>query len=106
MIKKQKTITNWGVWLGLVRKADTKFYWIDDTPMANGYTAWLTGKPDSVSQKCAHMYGTGGGAGKWDDVYCDNSPSYFTSSPVILCKKKKITKWLKSIRQRKIQNLV
>lgn len=89
LIKKQKTITNWGVWLGLVRKADTKFYWIDDTPMANGYTAWLTGKPDSVSQKCAHMYGTGGGAGKWDDVYCENSPSYFTSSPVILCKKKK-----------------
>ena len=89
MIKKQKTIPNWGVWLGLVRKADTKFYWIDDTPMANGYTAWLTGKPDSVSQKCAHMYGTGGGAGKWDDVYCDNSPSYFTSSPVILCKKNK-----------------
>ena len=73
--------------------------------MANGYTAWLTGKPDSVSQKCAHMYGTGGGAGKWDDVYCDNSPSYFTSSPVILCKKKK-TKWLTSIRQRKIQSLV
>ena len=31
LIKKQKAITNWGVWLGLVRKADTEFYWIDDT---------------------------------------------------------------------------
>ena len=44
--KKRETVRVWGVWLGLARKADTKFYWNDDTPMAklriHGLGYWRT----------------------------------------------------------------
>ena len=82
IIIKRKTVTVWGVWFGLARKADTRFYWNDDTPVAKGYTAWATGESNSVKEKCAHLYGTGNRAGNWNDILryqsnvLDECPSY------------------------------
>ena len=88
LLKKQKTITDWGVWLGFVRKADKKFYWIDDIPLAKGYTAWASGEPNNVSEKCGNMFGKGSRAGKWNDLSCDIVPGHLKYTPVTLCKKK------------------
>jgi len=89
LVKKQKTVTAWGAWLGFVRKADNKFYWIDDTPLARGYTAWTSGEPNSLSEKCGNMFGAGGSnAGKWNDLLCDVNPVHMKYAPVILCQKK------------------
>ena len=59
LVTKQSTVQNWGVWLGFVRQADNKLCWIDDTPMANGYTAWGTGEPNKVNERCGNMFGKG-----------------------------------------------
>ena len=88
LVIKQSTLHNWGVWLGFVRKADNKFYWIDGTAMANGYTAWGRGKPNNVGEKCGNMFGKGGRAGKWNDIPCSVVPDKLKYTPVILCKKK------------------
>ena len=85
---KQSTVQNWGVWLGSVRKADNKFYWIDGTAMANGYTAWGRGEPNNVGEKCGNMFGKGDRAGKWNDLLCSLAPDNLKYTPVILCKKK------------------
>ena len=88
LVKKQKTLKAWGAWLGSFRKADKKFYWIDDTPLSRGYTAWGRGEPSSVNEKCGHMFGTGSSAGKWNDIGCAVNPSSLKYAPVILCQKK------------------
>ena len=91
LLRKQKTITNWGVWLGFVRKADNKFYWIDDTPLAIGYRTWGSSQPDNDGgiEKGGNMFGRAGG--KWNDLTCDIDPSRdWKNAPVILCKKKQI----------------
>ena len=88
LVKKQKTFTAWGAWLGFVRKADKKFYWIDDTPLSRGYTAWARGEPGDVSEKCGNMFGAESRAGKWNDIHCDKNPKYLKFAPVILCQKK------------------
>ena len=93
LLKKQKTVTDLGVWLGFVRKADNEFYWIDDTPLAKGYTAWDSRQPDHVIEKCGNMFGTTnmGEEGKWNDATCYIDPAnHWKVAPVILCKKKQI----------------
>ena len=73
-----------GAWIGLHRKADNRFYWIDDTPLAGQYSAWARGQPDLLYEKCVHMYNVLGKLGKWNDLACSvNSPA-----PVVLCQKK------------------
>jgi len=88
LVKKQKTFTAWGAWLGYARKADNKIYWIDDTPLARGYTAWGRGEPSSLSEKCGNMFGAESRGGKWNDLSCDLSPAHLKYAPVILCQKK------------------
>ena len=94
LLKKQKTITDWGVWLGFVRKADNKFYWIDDTPLARGYTAWGSGEPNNAggNEKCGNMFGSRHRhGGKWNNLSCDLDPAnHWKVAPVILCKQKQI----------------
>ena len=88
LIKKQKTVTAWGAWLGSFRKADNRFYWIDDTPLAGGYTAWSSGEPNSpLNERCGHMFGHEHGS-EWNDTPCHLDPSYLNKAPVILCQKK------------------
>lgn len=89
LMKKQKTVTYLGVWLGLYRKADDKFYWVDDTPAEAGqYSAWAGGEANHVTGSCAHMYGNGNQQGKWNDVVCDLNQQVLSYSPVVLCQKK------------------
>ena len=79
-----------GAWLGFVRKADSKFYWIDDTPLARGYIAWGRAEPNNVNgnEECGNMFGTySGGPGKWNDLLCDMDPAQLKIAPVILCQK-------------------
>ena len=80
---KKETVPDWGVWLGLNRKADNMFYWIDGTPLAGQYSAWASGEPNYNSEKCVHMYNSV--LGKWNDISCNlGGPD----APVILCQKK------------------
>ena len=88
LLLKQKKVTLFGAWLGLHRKADNKFYWADDT-LLTGYNAWFTREPNSLSEKCGHMWGTGSAKGRWNDVYCSLDVSrHAKDAPVILCQKK------------------
>ena len=76
-----------GAWLGLHRKADTKFYWADDTPLT-GYSAWNAGEPNSPStEKCGHIIASGSGKGKWNDWLCSLAKSNINVAPVVLCQK-------------------
>ena len=38
MVKKQTTATYYGVWLGLKQNADSKFYWVDGSPLQGHLT--------------------------------------------------------------------
>ena len=89
MVKKQKTITDWGVWLGFIRKSDKKFYWIDDTPLEGHYSAWASGEPNTPnSEYCSNMFGTGSSQGKWNDLLCSLEKAKLKIAPSILCQKK------------------
>ena len=50
LLKKQKTVTYYGAWLGLYRNplAGDEFYWIDGTPQAGQFSAWARGQPNHV----------------------------------------------------------
>ena len=82
LVKKLNKL--YGVWLGLQRKADSKFYWIDDTPVEGHYQNWAQGEPnDNLGvEDCAHMYGLGNSAGKWNDSPCD-----WEVVPSVVCQK-------------------
>ena len=94
LVIKQSKVQIWGVWLGFVRKADNKFYWIDGTAMAKGYTAWGRGEPnnaffDGSNENCGNMFGKEHRRGKWNDLACSlPAGKYLKYTPVILCKKK------------------
>ena len=77
-------IRNKLVWLGLYRKANTKFYWIDDTPLEGQYSAWGSGEPSNLKTKCATMSGKGS---RWNDIPCSLDEKYSASAPVVLCQK-------------------
>ena len=88
LILKQVKVTGNGAWLGLHRKADTKFYWTDDT-LLSGYSGWKTGEPNNPSsEKCGHIYATSSSRGKWNDWQCKVDKSAITIAPVILCQRK------------------
>ena len=90
LVKKQKTITTWGVWLGLNRKSDNKFYWIDGTPLKGNYSPWGSGEPNNMynNEYCSNMFGTRSRAGKWNDLWCTLKENQLKYSPSILCQKK------------------
>jgi len=76
-----------GAWLGLYQKADTKFYWIDVTPLEGQYSAWASGEPNNHHEKCARVYGKGSRPGKWNDISCNIDAKYLACDPVVLCQK-------------------
>ena len=99
LAKKQDTVTQLGVWLGMRRKNETSitdFYWIDGSPLQKpAYLNWATGEPNMASGKtehCGNMYVilTGyGGPGMWNDLNC-NCAFYSKEGaqcPVVLCQK-------------------
>ncbi|KAL9965911.1 hypothetical protein ACROYT_G029774 [Oculina patagonica] len=87
LVGNQQTVQDWGAWIGLYRKNDTKFYWIDDTPLEGQYDAWAQGKPDNLDEKCVHTFNELHGVGKWNDNQCDLSEAKRWRAPVILCQK-------------------
>ena len=90
LVKKQKTITDYGVWLGLTRKSDNKFYWIDDTPLEGHYSQWASGQPvnGNNNEHCGNMFAQGARGGKWNDLWCSREESYLKYAPSILCQKR------------------
>jgi len=88
LVKKQDKLTVWGVWIGLQRKADSKFYWVDGTPLEGHYQNWYIGEPNNYRgrrEDCANVYGKQAGAGKagaWNDLPCGHG-----GSSGLLCQK-------------------
>ena len=81
-------VTPSGAWLGLHIKADSKFYWTDDT-LLSGYNAWIPGEPNNPSgEKCSNIVGSGSLRGMWNDRPCKMNKRYITHAPVILCQRK------------------
>ena len=79
-----------GVWIGLYRKPNNEFYWIDDTPVAGQFSLWADGEPNSHSkiEKCANMFaGKYLPSGKWNDVTCNFSRENQQDAPFVLCQK-------------------
>ena len=58
LLQKQPTVQIDGAWIGLHRKADTKFYLIDGTPLEGQYSAWSGGEPSKTQEECVHIYAT------------------------------------------------
>ena len=90
LVKKQDRITWYGAWLGLQRKADSKFYWVDGTPLEGKYSAWNTGEPNNRNEQCGNMWGpTKQRPGAWNDVFCDlrGYDRVGDRSPVVVCQK-------------------
>ena len=67
-------------WIGLYRKADNKFCWLDDRPEEGNYQKWNNGEPNDHGKKgdCVHLKG-GNYDGKWNDRTCSNT------RPVAIC---------------------
>ncbi|KAK2560026.1 Ladderlectin [Acropora cervicornis] len=66
-------------WIGLYRKADKKFYWLDDRPGEGNYQNWDDGNPSNTggSEDCVHVQGHR--YGKWNDLTCSRT------NPVAIC---------------------
>ena len=69
---------HWGVWIGLQRKADGNFQWVDGSPLE--YNKWYPGEPNDTGgrEDCGHMGTSGGG---WNDSPCD-----WEVKPAFVCK--------------------
>ncbi|XP_020614039.1 CD209 antigen-like protein A [Orbicella faveolata] len=96
LLKKQKTVTYYGAWLGLYRNpsAGDAFYWIDDTPLeGHQFSAWASGQPSHVQEKCGHMYAASDRIGKWNDKECSLSDAQRSKAPVVLCQKRFMYMW-------------
>ena len=90
---KQQTVQEWGAWIGLYRKADNLFYWIDGTPLAGQYSAWARGEPNNYknnTENCVHTYTRPlAQLGKWNDNICNVDEANKYLAPVVLCQKKR-----------------
>ena len=85
----QKKLQTKGAWIGLYRKADDAFYWIDDTPVTGHFSAWQNGEPNDVQKKCVHVHSMWySSLGKWNDAKCSLPDAEKIIAPVILCQKR------------------
>ena len=60
-------------WIGLHRKADNKFYWLDSRPLEGNFQKWGRGRPSKNSiDNCVHLikYHPDG---KWNDRNCSDT---------------------------------
>ena len=68
----KNTSDNHHGWIGLYRKDDNKFYWVDGRPQKDQkYHNWATGEPSHHRQgeKCVLLH-TGNKKGTWNDNWC------------------------------------
>jgi len=84
-----KTRSFWDAWIGLIRKVDSKFYWIDDTPLEGSYSAWGKGEPNNngSNENCVNYYGYNENMGNWNDFPCEGGSNYNNEAPSVLCQK-------------------
>ena len=61
-------------WIGLYRKDDNKFYWLDGRPAEGNYQKWNHGEPNDGggNENCVHLL-KGGNSGKWNDLSCSDT---------------------------------
>ena len=80
LISQQPTVTDFGAWLGVVRGTDSKFFWVDDTPLEGRYSDWKPDQPDNYEnlEDCGYIVQEG-----WNDLRCDAYKDLY-KSPVIL----------------------
>ncbi|XP_068705229.1 neurocan core protein-like [Montipora foliosa] len=69
-----------GPWIGLHRKADTEFYWLDDTPSNKSYEKWNDNEPNNAKgdEDCVLMLNSE--PGSWNDQSC-------SFAAMLLCQK-------------------
>ena len=82
---QQETVTEFGVWIGLHRKADKDFYWVNGEKFFEGvYRLWGNNNPDNHNgnEGCVHVI-----RGKWNDLPCDANGEVL-KAPVVVCQKK------------------
>ena len=75
-------------WIGLYRKANNKFYWLDDRPEEGNYQKWNHGEPSNGGgiEDCVHLVGDNYQTlkkGQWNDKPCsDNGPVAICQCPI------------------------
>ena len=86
LIQSQNTFTKWGAWIGMERKSDGKFYWIDNSPVEGSYSIWAGGEPNNAggSENCVQMYGNDPLGKTWNDFSCEVGVN---NAPVIVCQR-------------------
>ena len=86
LIRSQNTFTIWGAWIGMERKSDGKFYWIDNTPVEGSYSIWAGGEPNNAggSENCVQMYGNDPLRKTWNNFSCEVGVN---NAPVIVCQR-------------------
>ena len=66
-------------WIGLHRRADKKFYWLDSRPVEGNFKNWGKGEPKKGrNEDCVHLMRKTTG-GKWNYRNCSDT------SPVAIC---------------------
>ncbi|CAH3146130.1 unnamed protein product, partial [Pocillopora meandrina] len=75
-------------WIGLSRKMDDKFYWMDDTPLAGRFSAWAQGEPNYLHEKCVFILVKKDRQKNWLDSTCTYNGTLWISAPVVLCQKR------------------
>ena len=68
-------------WIGLHRKADNKFYWLDGRPVDGNYEKWNKGEPSDGNEDCVHLHG-GNSDGTWNERSCSYANKFRCCLPV------------------------
>ena len=87
LIEDRLSDTTVGAWIGLQRKSDSMFYWIDGTPLDGQYTNWGSGEPNNAkgNEDAVYLYS----GGQWNDDPCNlNGYPYWENRDVLtLCER-------------------
>ena len=74
------------LWLGLHRRADDTFEWVDGTTEDGNYSNWVIGEPSNIggNEDCGEMIVAGTyWLGQWNDINC--SPE--SKQHILMCEK-------------------
>ena len=83
LTKDRLTDSTVGAWIGLQRKSNSLFYWIDGTPLQDQYTNWWPGEPNNAKGNEDAVYMSIDG-GKWSDDPCNlNGYSWWNNRDVL-----------------------
>ena len=84
---EKETVTETKELIGLKKNTDdSKWYWVDGTPLEGQYENWGEGEPNNLigNENCVHFFGQ---PGKWNDAQCEmagvglpRAPPFFEKS--------------------------